>query len=215
MSCDTSCTNFETFFREGKPDFWVDKDKVKYLCENFIELSNADAIISKDTECVDPRDILTGGVLFTAKQLELNMTLPYETCATELEWWWWVVIIVVMLLLVGAIGFFIYKIITRRKQSKPKNDKKVELDQMEQNATVSVHESTLGQNDTTLDVKNNPITQQTQNFNQSSTMPLADQSTLPQGIYQQSFDQTMPSVHSQRYNGQNNFSYQTDPDDYV
>ena len=38
----------------------------------------------KENECVDPRDILTGGALFTAKQLELNMTLPYETCATEL-----------------------------------------------------------------------------------------------------------------------------------
>ena len=47
-----------------------------------------------------------------------------------------------MLLLVGAIAFFIYKIITRRKQNKSKKDKNVEMDE---HATVSVHESTFGE----------------------------------------------------------------------
>ena len=51
-----------------------------------------------------------------------------------------------MLILVGAIGFFIYKIITRRKQTKSEKDKKeTELNQIDHDATVSVHESTFGE----------------------------------------------------------------------
>ena len=62
------------------------------------------------------------------------MTLPFETCSTELEWWWWIIISVIIIALIGAVGFLVYKLINRRKQNKAKSDKKdVKLEEVQPN----------------------------------------------------------------------------------
>lgn len=146
MACDgqpdTCTTTFGQFFDEAKNNYGK-ADRAEFLCKHFITFPQGPSAISpKMSECVDPRDIVTSGRLFTQTQLNMNMTLPFETCSEELEWWWWLIIIVIIIALVGGIGFIVYKLINRRKQnSKPPKNEKVELTDAVMNNEVVVDES--------------------------------------------------------------------------
>ena len=46
MSCDQgSCTNFQTFFSESRPDTWTENDKIENLCIYFAELPEVSAVV--------------------------------------------------------------------------------------------------------------------------------------------------------------------------